>query len=108
MRLEAPLPYFTGFPKYPYVTHSPSMFGWQPPPYGPAFGAVSPRQKQQAHMVAEALGIAVAAPIMWWASNHTQDVRARRALRALAIAQAVTDAAFLGWNAWDMYQERPA
>lgn len=95
MVLQNALPYFTGFPKYPYVTHSPSPFGF------------SRQTKRAAHMVAETAGLA-AAPVLWWASNQTQDPRARAALRAIAVGQGLVDAGFLAWNAWEMYQERRA
>ena len=69
-----------------------------------AFGAISPNFRRSVHMVAETLGVAVAAPLLWWASGQTNNPRARGALRALAIGMGVTDAALLASYSYDVYQ----
>ncbi len=71
-----------------------------------AFGAVGPNFRRNVHMVTEALGVAVAAPMLWWASGQTNNPNARAALRALAISMGATDAALLASYAYDIRNER--
>lgn len=108
------MPDLEGFPAYPYNETPPAPFGatlttsWdmghdhtvEIP--NTAFGAVGPNFRRNVHMVTELLGVAVAAPMLWWASGQTNNPRARAALRALAIGMGVTDAALLSSYAYDI------
>ena len=73
--------------------------------YGPAyFGVDVPEQQRILHIASEAGAVGVAAPFLWWASNQTQDARARAGLRALALATLAID----GWLLWQWLERENA
>ena len=47
------------------------------------------------HIATEAIGVGIAAPFLWWASEQTDDEAARAGLKALAAGTAVVDGALL-------------
>ncbi len=65
--------------------------------YGAYFGHCGKSKMQQrAHIIGEAAGLLIAAPYLWWASNQTENTRAKYGLRALAVSTAALD----GWLLW--------